>query len=66
MASPAAVERVVTAPVGTTANQVINQRMYKERQMRRTRAGGQSQLYPGTAMISGESGRYARVADAKQ
>jgi hypothetical protein len=59
-------ERVSTAHVESTVNQVINQRMCKKRQMRWTRAGAQYMLHARTAMINGELGRYTGVADAER
>jgi hypothetical protein len=56
-------ERVATAHVESTVNQVINQRMCKKRQMRWTRTGAQYMLHARTAMINGELGRYTGVAD---
>jgi hypothetical protein len=57
-------ERVATAHVESTVNQVINQRMCKKRQMRWTRAGAQYMLHARTAMINGDLGRYTGVNHA--
>ena len=56
-------ERVATAHVASTVNQVTNQRMCKKRQMRWTRTGAQYMLHARTAMINGELGRYTGIAD---
>ena len=54
-------ERVATAHVESTVNQVINQRMCKKQQMRWTRFGAQDLLHARTAMINGELGCYTGV-----
>ena len=59
-------ERVATAHVESTVNQVINQRMCKKRQMRWTRAGAQYMLHARTAMINGELGRYTSVGNGER
>jgi hypothetical protein len=56
-------ERVATAHVESTVNQVINQRMCKKQQMRWTRLGAQYLLHARTAMINGELGRYTGVGE---
>lgn len=59
-------ERVATAHVESTVNQVINQRMCKKQQMRWTRPGAQYLLHARTAMINGNLGRYTGVGEDEQ
>ena len=59
-------ERVATAHVESTVNQVINQRMCKKQQMRWTRLGAQYLLHARTAMINGDLGRYTGVRDGER
>jgi len=59
-------ERVATAHVESTVNQVINQRMCKKQQMRWTRPGAQYLLHARTAMLNGELGRYTGGGDSER
>jgi hypothetical protein len=51
-------QRVSTAHVESTVNQVINQRMCKKQQMRWTRRGAQYLLHARTALLNGHLDRY--------
>jgi hypothetical protein len=54
-------ERVSTAHVESSVNQVINQRMCKKRQLRWTRDGAQGLLQVRTALVNGDLERYTGV-----
>ena len=51
-------ERIATAHIESTANQLINQRMCKKRQMRWFRLGAQLMLHVRTAHLNGILERY--------
>jgi hypothetical protein len=51
-------ERIATANIESTVNQLINQRMCKKRQMRWSRLGAQLMLYVRTAHLNGDLERY--------
>ena len=51
-------ERVSTANIESTVNQLINQRMCKKRQMRWSRLGAQLMLHVRTAHLNGRLERY--------
>jgi hypothetical protein len=54
-------ERVSTAHVESTVNQLVNQRMCKKRQMRWSRLGAQLMLNVRTAQINGRLERYTGI-----
>ena len=51
-------ERVLTANIESTVNQLINQRMSKKRQMRWSRIGAQLMLHVRTAHLNSRLERY--------
>jgi hypothetical protein len=51
-------ERIATANIESTVNQLINQRMCKKRQMRWSRLGAQMMLHVRTAHLNGDLERY--------
>ena len=59
-------DRVATAHVESTVNQIINQRMCKKQQMRWTRPGAQYLLHARTAMLNGNLGCYTGVGDCER
>jgi hypothetical protein len=59
-------ERVSTANIESTVNQLINQRMCKKRQMRWSRLGAQLMLHVRTAHLNGRLERYCGLPEPVQ